>query len=63
LLDGLEAECIGIPSEFEQLGFDPSLDLDGLGLSPARKQESIPDPGRPVVRCLAETTQGVLPSN
>jgi hypothetical protein len=27
LLDGLEAECIGIPSELEQLSHDPRLDL------------------------------------
>src|ERR1700731_5501044 len=37
LLDGLEAECIGIPSELEQLSHNPRLDLDRLGLSPARK--------------------------
>jgi hypothetical protein len=42
LLDGLEAECIDIPPEFAQLGLDPRLDLDRLGLSPARKQEPIP---------------------
>src|SRR5438093_5763455 len=56
-LDGLEAECIGIPSELAQLGHDPRLDLDRLGLSPARKQETVPDPGRPVVSGLAETSQ------
>src|SRR5580704_6108006 len=57
LLDGLEAECIGFPSELEQLSHDPRLDLDRLGLSPARKKESVPDPGRPVERGLAETSQ------
>src|SRR3954471_19688932 len=57
LLDRLEAECIGIPSELEQLSHDPRLDLDRLGLSPARKKESVPDPGRPVERGLAETSQ------
>src|SRR3981081_1815232 len=57
LLDGLEAECIGIPSELEQLSRDPRLDLDRFGLSPAREQESVPDPGRPVERGLAETSQ------
>src|SRR5882762_11675562 len=31
LLDGLEAECIGIPSELEQLSHNPRLDLDCLG--------------------------------
>src|SRR3954454_11984219 len=35
LLDRLEAECIGVPSELGQLGFDRRLDLDRLGLSPA----------------------------
>src|SRR5437762_14072357 len=55
LLDGLEAERIGIPSEFEQLSRDLRLDLHRLGLSPAREQESVPDPGRTVVRGLAET--------
>src|SRR6516164_7671481 len=34
-----------------------ALDLDRLGLSPARKKESVPDPGRPVERGLAETSQ------
>src|SRR6202040_994056 len=57
LLDGLEAECIGLPSELEQLSRDPRLDLDRFGLSPAREQESVPDPGRPVERGLAETSQ------
>src|SRR6202040_1188474 len=57
LLDGLEAECIGIPSELEQLGFDPRLDLDRFDLSPTREQKSVSDPGRPVVRGLAETSQ------
>src|SRR5271166_3340582 len=57
LLDRLEAEGIGIPSEFAQLGDDPRLDLDRFGLSPARKQEPVPDPGRPVVSGLAETSQ------
>src|ERR1700736_2196051 len=56
LLDGLEAECIGIPSELEQLSHNPRLDLDRLGLSPARKKESVPDPSRPVERGLAETS-------
>src|SRR6478672_12999757 len=56
LLDGLEAECIGIPTELEQLSHNPRLDLDRLGLSPARKKESVPDPGRPVERGLAETS-------
>src|SRR5258708_33563102 len=53
----LEAECIGIPPELAQLGHDPRLDLDRLGLRPAGKQESVPDPGRPVERGLAETSQ------
>jgi len=57
LLDGLEAECIGILSELEQLSRDPRLNLDRFGLSPARKQKSVPDPGRPVERSLAETSQ------
>jgi len=57
LLDRLEAECIGIPSELAQLSHDLRFDLGRLGLSPARKQESVPNPGRPVVRGLAETTQ------
>src|SRR5947208_5229932 len=34
LLDGLEAECVGIPSELAQLGHDPRLDLNRLALSP-----------------------------
>src|SRR5205814_2238088 len=37
LLDRLEAERIGIPSKLAQLGHDPRLDLDRLGLRPARK--------------------------
>ena len=45
LLDRLEAECIGIPSKLEQFSRDPRLDLDRLGLRPARKQEALPDPG------------------
>src|SRR6202158_1288817 len=57
LLDGLETECIGIPSELNELSRDPRLDLDRFGLSPAREQESVPDPGRPVERGLAETSQ------
>jgi hypothetical protein len=57
LLDGLEAECIGIPSELAQLGRDPRFDLDRFGLSPAREHEAVPDPGRPVVRGLAETAE------
>src|SRR5260221_2138257 len=57
LLDGLEAECISIPSELEQLSHNPRLDLDRLGLSAARKKESVPDPSRPVERGLAETSQ------
>jgi hypothetical protein len=57
LLDRLEAECIGIPSEADKLGLDPRLDLHRLDLSPAREQESVPDPGRPVERGLAETSQ------
>src|SRR6195256_4909237 len=57
LLDGLEAECIGMPSELDKLGFNPRLDLDRFGLSPTREQESVPDPGRPVVRGLAGATQ------
>src|SRR5258707_5078831 len=57
LLNGLEAECIGIPSELEQLSRDSRLDLDRFGLSPAREQESVPEPGRPVERGLAGTTQ------
>src|SRR6266853_2425445 len=63
LLDGLEAECIVVPSELDKLGRDPRLDLDRLRLSPARKQETVPDPGRPIARGLAATTQpnGELP--
>src|SRR5947209_1197221 len=57
LLDRLEAECTGIPSELAQLGHNPRLDLDRLGLSAARKQESVPDPGRPVERGLAEASK------
>src|SRR5215469_421049 len=57
LLDGFEPECIAIPSELDKLGFDPRLDLNRLGLSPAREQKSVRDPGRPVVRSLAETSQ------
>src|SRR5215831_2751791 len=57
LLDGLEAECIGIPSELEQFSRDSRLNLDRFGLSPAREQEAVPDPGRPVERGLAETSQ------
>jgi len=57
LLDGLEAECTRIPSELNELSFDPRLDLDRFGLSPAREQEAVPDPGRPVERGLAETSQ------
>src|SRR6195256_1747607 len=57
LLDRLEAEFIVSPSELEQLGLDPRLDLHRLGLSPAREQESVPDPGRPVVCDFAETSQ------
>src|SRR3977135_2821346 len=52
LLDGLEAECIGIPSGLEQLSHNPRLDLDRLGLSPARKKESVPDLSCPVERGL-----------
>src|SRR6516162_9080134 len=50
LLDRLESECTGIPSELEQLSHDPRLDPDRLGLRPARKKESVPDPGCPVER-------------
>ena len=57
LLDGLEAECVGIPSEVDKFGFDPRLDLDRLGLRPARKQETVGDPGRPLECGLAEATQ------
>src|ERR1700704_4786839 len=57
LLDGLEAECIAISSELDKLGFDPRLDLDRLGLSSARKQETVSDSGRPVERGLAGATQ------
>src|ERR1700726_2359017 len=57
LLDRFEAECIGVPSEFDEPGFDPRLDLDRFGLRPAREQESVPDPGCPVVRGLAEPSQ------
>src|ERR1700722_2315165 len=57
LLDGLKAECIGIPSELAQPGRDLRLDLHRFGLSPARKHEAVPDPRRPVVRDLAETAQ------
>jgi len=35
LLDRLEAEYIGIPSELEQFRRNPRLDSDRLGLSPA----------------------------
>src|SRR6266403_5147280 len=48
---------IGIPSELTQFSRDPRLDLDRFGLRPARKQESVPDSGRPVVRGLAESSQ------
>src|ERR1700736_6773352 len=34
-----------------------ALIWDRLGLSPGRKKESVPDPGRPVERGLAETSQ------
>jgi len=44
-------------AQFPQPGLDPRLDLDRLGLSPAGKQEPVPDPRRPVVRGVAETTQ------
>jgi hypothetical protein len=57
LLNGLEAECTNISAELAQLGFDPCLDLDRLGFSPAGKQETVPDPGRPVECSLAETSQ------
>src|SRR5712672_3861008 len=57
LLDRLEAEFIVSPSELDKLGLDPRLDLHRLGLSPAREQESVPDPGCPVVCGLAETSQ------
>src|SRR5436190_20667729 len=57
LLDRLEAERIAVPSKLEQLGLDSRLDLNRLGLGSAREQESVPDPGRPVVRGLAETSQ------
>ena len=42
LLDGLEAECIGIPSDLEQFSHDPRLDLDRFGLSPARNRKPFP---------------------
>src|ERR1700730_16902434 len=32
-------------SKLEQFSRDPRLDLDRLGLRPARKQEALPDPG------------------
>src|SRR5215472_10616738 len=57
LLDGLEAEGIDIPSELAQFGHNPRLDLDRLGLRPAGKKESVPNPGRPVVGGLAETSK------
>src|SRR6266853_3889648 len=57
LLNGLEAECINISAELAQLGLYPRLDLNRLGLGPAREQKSVPDPGRPVVCRLAETSQ------
>ena len=57
LLDGFEPECIVIPAEFDKLGIDPCLDLNRLGLGPAREQKSVPDPGCPVVRGLAETSE------
>src|SRR5215831_4473384 len=57
LLDRLEAECVGIPAELAQLSDDPPPDLNRLGLSPARKQEAVPDPGRPVVSGLAEASK------
>jgi hypothetical protein len=63
LLNGLEAECINISTELAQLGHDSRLDLDRLDLRPPRKQETVPNPGRPVERGLAETSQpnGDLP--
>ena len=42
LLDELEAECIGIPSELQQLSHDPRLDLDRLGLSRPEKRNPSP---------------------
>src|SRR3954447_9939565 len=35
LLDSLEAECIGVPSEFVQPGRDLRLELHRFGLGPA----------------------------
>jgi hypothetical protein len=43
LMDGLEAESIGISSEFGKLGFDLCLDVGRLGLRPARDQKSVSD--------------------
>ena len=57
LLNRLETECLNISAELAQLGLDSRLDLDRLTLSPARKKETVPDPGGPVERGRAETTQ------
>jgi hypothetical protein len=42
LLDRLEAECIGIPSELDEFGFDSRLDLDRIGL--VRPENTNPSP-------------------
>ena len=57
LLNRLETESIRISAQLTQPGLDARLDLHRLGLSPAGKQEAVPDPRRPVVRGIAETTQ------
>ena len=43
LMNELEAESIGIPSEFGKLGFDLCLGLGRLGLRPTREQKSVSD--------------------
>jgi hypothetical protein len=57
LLDGFEAESIDVPSELDKFGFNLRLDLDGLGLGPASKQKSVPQPCRPVECGLAGAAQ------
>jgi hypothetical protein len=57
LSNQLEAECTDVSAQLAQPNVNPRLDLDRLGLSPARKQEAVPDPRRSVVHGLAETTQ------
>jgi hypothetical protein len=50
-MDRLEAECIGISSEFGKLGFDLCPDLGRLGLRPTREQVSAF-----LLRCVALTS-------